>query len=141
MLIKLSILCGNLEYIMNVFHAVSIDVENWCVNSFGKIGSVHSTSAFHRNGCETDLIVNNNVDCSTNSVIGQILHLHGLVNYTLSREGCVTMDQEWYNFITLRLIIVYISNMVFGSTSSHYDRVDAFQVRWVCKDLDGEFIA
>jgi len=70
MLIKLSILCGNLEYIMNVFHAVSIDVENWCVNSFGKIGSVHSTSAFHRNGCETDLIVNNNVDCSTNSVIG-----------------------------------------------------------------------
>ena len=141
MFIYLTILCGNLENIVDVFHAVGIDVEDWGVNGLGEIGSVHSTSTLDWNGSETDLIVDNDVNRTTNRVIVQVLHLHGFINHALSGEGCVTMDQEWYNFVTPLGIIVFISNVVLSSASSHNDWVDALQVRRVGKDLDSEFIA
>jgi len=80
----------------HVFNAISIYMENWRVNSFGNVRSVVSRTTFLGNSCKADLIIANDMDCSTNCVILKVLHLQGLVNNTLACDRGISMDKEWH---------------------------------------------
>jgi len=65
----LSELSGELESALDIFHTVSVHVENWRVNCFGDISAVGSRSRFARVSCETNLVVYDNVDGAADSVV------------------------------------------------------------------------
>jgi len=82
----LTIFSSSSEYVMHIIKTLSINMEDWGINRFGKIRSIVSRSSFAWNGCETNLIVDNDMNCSSNSVILQVLHLHCFINNSLSGE-------------------------------------------------------
>jgi len=102
-LILLTVLSSKFKCSLNIFHTISIDVENWCINTFCNISSVYSWSTFTWWGCETNLIINNNVNRSSYIIILKRLHLQLFKHNTLSRKCCVTMDYYWNNLCS-RLI-------------------------------------
>lgn len=48
-------------------------MENWSANRFGNIGAVMAGSCFDWRGCETNLIVDNNVDSAAYFVVFEVL--------------------------------------------------------------------
>jgi len=132
----LPVLGSNFKCPMDVFQGVSVYMENWCVDGFGKITGIHSTSTLLGDGRETNLIVDDDVDCSTDGVVWEVLHLKGLVADTLPRESCVTVNQDWYDLVSAdEVFLAGASLMILSSASSHNDRVDTLQMGGVCQYL------
>lgn len=88
----LSIIGCDLEDLCDIITAIPIDMEDRCIDRFGKISAVLSTSCLLGSSGKTNLIVNYHMDCTTYTVVGEVLHLHGLVDYSLASKGSVTMD-------------------------------------------------
>lgn len=65
----LSELSGKFESTLHILHTVSVDVENWRVNCFSNIRRVDARSTLAWVCCETNLVINNNVDGTTNPVV------------------------------------------------------------------------
>jgi hypothetical protein len=128
----LSELSCSLKYEVNIFHTVSIDMEDWCIDSFCQIRAVSARPSFIWGSSESDLIVYNNMDSSTYGVILKILHLHRFINNTLTRESCVTVDKNWANLLSFYMIT---SKMLFSSYFSHNDWVDTLKMRWISKNF------
>jgi hypothetical protein len=75
MLEFLSIFSSSSENEINIIQAVSVDMENWSIYSLGQVRAVDGRSTLIWSCGETNLVVHNNMDCTSNSVILQILHL------------------------------------------------------------------
>ena len=65
----LSELSGELESALDIFHTVSVHVENWRVNCFGDISAVGAGSGLAWVSCETNLVVDDNVDGTADFVV------------------------------------------------------------------------
>lgn len=116
-------------------------MEDRSINRFSKIRSIVSGSSFAWNCCETNLIVDNNMNCSSNSVILQVLHLHCFVNNSLSGKWSITMDEDRYNLISILQISIWVKSVVFSSDSSHNHWIDTFQMGWISKNLNCEIFS
>ena len=119
---------------MNIFETVSVNVEDWGVNGFGEIGAIYRTSSLKWSRSETNLVVDDNVNCATHGVICQILHLHGFIDNTLTREGGITMNQNRNNLLSSWKIGCI---MLIRSHLSHDNRVDTLQMRRISKHFNG----
>jgi len=51
------------------------------------------------------------------------------------------VDQHWHNSVSVSWLSSYSADVVLSSGSSHDNRVDALQVRWVSEDFYCHFIA
>ena len=102
-LILLTVLSCKFKCSLNIFHAISIDMENRCINTFSDISGVNSWSTFTWWGCETNLIINNDVNGSSYIIILKRLHLQLFKHNTLSCKCCITMHYYWNNLCS-RLI-------------------------------------
>lgn len=71
----LSVLGSSSENIIDVIQAVSVHMENWGVDSLGQVRTVNGRSTLVWGGGETDLVVHDNMDGTSNGVVFQILHL------------------------------------------------------------------
>ena len=81
------------------FRIISINVDYWCLNHFCNIRRIVSRSRIiFITRSKAYLIVNNNMNCSTNAKTSSLRHLKRFHNNTLSREGRVSMKQYWDNF-------------------------------------------
>lgn len=65
----LSELSGELESALDIFHTISVHVENWRVNCFGDISAVGAGSGLAWVSCETNLVVYDNVDGTADFVV------------------------------------------------------------------------
>lgn len=75
----------------DVINAIGIHMENWCINGLCDISAIKTGSGLMRSGSKTNLVVGYNVNRSSDSVVLKVLHLHRLVNYTLTGKGCVSV--------------------------------------------------
>jgi len=66
---SLTVLSSEFKSFSNVFHAVSVDVENRGVNALSNVRSVDTRSALVRSGGEADLIVNNDMNSTSYVVV------------------------------------------------------------------------
>jgi len=128
----LAVLSSEFESFSNVFHAVSVDVENRGVNALSNVGSVDTGSALVRSGGEADLIVNNYMNSASYVVVLQRLHLQGLLDHSLSGEGGVSVDLNWHHTVSVDLRST--EEMLLGASSSTDDRVDGLEMRRVGHD-------
>ena len=119
------------------FGIVSIDVENGSVDSFGDIGRVRSGSTLSGVGSETDLVVENEVNCSSSSVMRKIVESHGFVNDTLTSESSVTVKEE-----THRSARVGVSFEVLKSLGlSENDTIFGFEMGRVGNEREGDSLS
>lgn len=65
----LTIFSSNGENVMYILKTLSIDMEDRSIYGFCKIGSMVSRPSFAWNCCKTDLVINNDVNSSTDCVI------------------------------------------------------------------------
>jgi hypothetical protein len=94
-----------------------------------KSGTVFRTATLRRVRCEAHLVVRNDVDGASSAITLQLAQLHCFVHHSLSRKGSITMNQNGHAFISFRIIVPVHTSF----RRSHYQRVNAFQVRWVGK--------
>ena len=92
LLVGLSVSRSCLEDLVDILQAVSVHVEDWSIDCLSEIGGVHCRPSFLGSGSESNLVVHNDMDGSSNGVVREILHLHGFVDDTLSCEGSISMD-------------------------------------------------
>jgi len=104
MLELLSVLSCGSENKVDVIKAVSIHMKDWSIDSFGQVRAVDTWSCLVWSCGETNLVVHNNMNSSSNSVILQVLHLYWLINNTLTRESSISMNQNRDNFLSLHKV-------------------------------------
>jgi len=62
---------SELEGTLNVFHRVGVNVENRRIDTLGNIRCILTRPSFNGDSSETDLVVHDNVDGASNSVVGK----------------------------------------------------------------------
>jgi hypothetical protein len=123
---SLAVLSSVLKDLGDIFHGVSVNMENRGVNALSDISAVSSRSSLVGSGSKSDLVVNYDVDGTSNVIVFKGLHLKGLLNNTLTCEGCVTMDLDWYHTSSVSLIST--EEMLLSASSATDNRVDSFQM-------------
>ena len=76
---------------------VPIAVKDWAIEGLPNIRAVGGGTRVNWVGCETNLVVYNNVDSTTNIEIVHTCHLHRLVNDPLTGEGGITVQQNGHD--------------------------------------------
>lgn len=117
---------------------VTVDVEDGRVDRLGDIRRVRGGSRESRVRSETDLVVYNQVDRSSSSIIEQRVHSHGLVHDSLTGKGSVTVEQDGHGVVGNSLVTFKVLN---SSSLSKNDRVLSFQVRRVGDERKGNLLA
>lgn len=107
------------------FGIISVNVEDWGVDGFGNVGWVGRGPGESWVGRESDLVVNDKVDGSSNAVVGEIVHAGGFVHDTLAGEGSVTVQENRHRMVVGLLVTVEVLD---SSNLSNDDRVLGFQV-------------
>lgn len=130
----LSVLSSDLEHSANIIDAIGVNVENRSIDGFSNVSAVKPSSSVVRSSSETNLVVSYDMDGTSNSVVLKILHLHALVNNTLTSESSISMEDNRNNLGSVVVLIV----MLFSSSSSHHNRVHAFKVGGVSKDRNSQ---
>ena len=122
----LTILGSDTEGVSNIVHGVGIDVEDGSADSSGNLGAVSAGTGTIRGRCETDLVVDDNVDGATDRVVVEPLHLEALINDTLTSDGSITMhNNRHHGFAVLR----FATEEVLLSTATALDaRVDSLEM-------------
>lgn len=64
-------LSSEFECAHHILHTVRVDVENWSVDCLGNIGGIDTGSSLVGRSSETDLIVNDHVDCAADFVVSE----------------------------------------------------------------------
>lgn len=106
-------------------------MEDGSIDTLGDIGSVLARSAFVRSSRETDLVVYDDVDGTSDGVVGERLHLELLVNDTLTGHRGITMHNDGAH--CLSVLDCATERMLLSACSSHDDGVDGLQVGWIGK--------
>lgn len=78
------------------------------------------------------------MDCATNRVVRQVLHLHRLIDDALPGEGGITVDKYWHDLLS---VLEVVRVVLVGSHFAHDDWVDAFQMRRVGEHFNCEVLA
>lgn len=84
----------------HIIQTISINMEDRCINSLSQITTINTTSWAMRSSSKTYLVIDNNMHCSTNSIIFKMLHLHWFIYNSLSCKCCITMNKNRTYFIT-----------------------------------------
>ncbi|MNL41904.1 hypothetical protein D3C87_1643330 [compost metagenome] len=89
------------------FSVITIDVQYRNRSHFRYVRRVTSAASFFRTRCETNLVVDDDMDGSTSFVRADACHLQNFLYDTLASKSGFTVDQNWNNlflsFITAKL--------------------------------------
>lgn len=116
---------------------VSIDVENGSVDSFGDIGRVRSGSTLSRVGSETDLVVENEMNRSSSSVMRKIVESHSFVNDTLTSESSVTVEEETHRSASVGVSFEVLKRLGL----SENDTIFGFEMGRVGDEREGDSLS
>ena len=131
------VLGSYLTHLYHVLHIVRIDVEDGSPRRLGQLRTMKTRPCFDGCGREADLVVSDEMYGSTHSVIMEVTHLHGFIDYTLPGEGSITMNSNAKGLAPR--LVVHVVLLSTHSTSD--DGVDEFQVRGVGQQVDADFLA
>lgn len=125
----LAVLGCNAERVCHIIHRVGVAVENWCTDCCGYFRTVCARSCSVRSSCEADLVVDDHVDRSTDSVVLESLHLEALVDDTLASHSSVTVHHDGHHL--LAIFVLSSQEVLLGAGTSLHTWVHSLQVRRV----------
>ncbi len=86
---------GQLRHEDHRFWVIAVDVKNWCFNHFDDIRAIQGRPGVTGIGRrEANLIVDHNVNGSTNAVATGHGQIEGFHDYALTGKGCVPMNKH-----------------------------------------------
>lgn len=129
---------GNLADVVDGLDVVRIDVEDRRIDGLCDIGAVRGRTSETRVGCETNLVVHDDVDGSSGRVGRKGGEAHGLIDHTLRRERSVTVQQDTHGGVELLLVLVVVLD---GTGLSKHDGVFGFEVGWVGDERELDTLA
>ena len=104
-------------------------MEDRCADGSGDLRAVCARASAVGGRCETNLVVDDDMDGTTHSVVLQSLHLKALVDDALASDRGITMHHDGNN----RLAVLGLSTkeVLFGTAATLDEGVDSFEMRWV----------
>src|SRR5690606_16979802 len=100
----ITVIHSQLGYEQNCVWIIAIDVEDRAFNHLGHVGAVLSrTGIFPLTGGKADLVVDNDVQCSTCAVSTGLGHLEGFHHNALAGESRITMDYDRNNLVAITI--------------------------------------
>ena len=117
----LSPISGELMDESDSFSIITVDVEDGTVVSLANVGSIWRGSCETRVSGETDLIVDENMDCSSprirlifsgniRAVMRQLLESHGFIDDTLSSKSSISVKQQTHTMVVSLFITTEMLN-------------------------------
>ena len=113
-------------------------MEDGCADCGCDFGTVDAGSCSIGSCRKADLVINNNVDSSTDGVVLERLHLEALVDDALTSNGGITVNDNRNNLLAVFLLST--KEVLFGTATSLYTWVDSFQMRWVSHQSQLDFV-
>ena len=90
----------------NSFGIISVDMENRCLNHFCNFRAISGHGLIQSVcGGKTNLVVDNNMQGSTNKIAFLLRHVEQLHVDTLTFDSCITMNQNRENMLSVSIII------------------------------------
>mmetsp|Transcript_16692 Transcript_16692/g.47917 ORF Transcript_16692/g.47917 Transcript_16692/m.47917 type:complete len:764 (+) Transcript_16692:1121-3412(+) len=105
---------------------VAVAVEDGNIEGLAKVGAVRGRSGVNGVGGEANLIVDNDVDGTTDVEIGHTGKLHGLVDDALAGEGGVAVKEDGDAILPVDVAIAAV--VLLGAGLAGHDGVDALQM-------------
>ncbi len=81
------------------FGVFAVDVKDRNLQHFGDVGRIGRAAALVRFGRESDLIVDDDVECAAGSVTLQFAQVQGFLDDSFPGEGGIAMDQDRHHFL------------------------------------------
>lgn len=104
---------------------VSVHVEDGCINALREIARVRCTSCKPWVGGESDLVVDDQMNRTTNAVRREVVHPKGLVDDTLTSECCVTVQEDGHGGVVFLLVV---GEELEGASLANNQRVFGFEM-------------
>ncbi len=127
---------GHLGCIDNGFRIIAIDVEDRRLDHLGDIRRIGRRTRECRIGGKADLVVDDEMHCTGNTVATQARQAQHFGNHTLAGKRRITMQQQRHHldsFAQRNDVAVKhgCQQILLGAGLAHHHRVDDFQVRRV----------
>ena len=115
---------------------VSVDMEDREAEPLGEVAGVPCRPAMDRQRRESNLIVEDDVDCTARGVPLQPAEIEGFRNHALSGEGCISVDENgnYRRRISLRVLVV--SGVLERPGHALYDRIHELEVAGIGSEGD-----
>ena len=82
------------------FRIVAIDMEYWRLHHFCNLGAVRRRSGIEGvAGCESNLVIHDQVNRAAGLEAPGVGHVECLHDHSLSREGGISMNENWKNLL------------------------------------------
>ncbi len=120
----LSVFCCELKGCDNFVETISIDVEDRAVQCLCEIRRVDTRARFVWVCCKADLVIDNDMNCTTNFVVLQVNHLHGLVDDTLTCERSISVNENG-NYTSS---VVIFEDVLEGTGLTKDDWINSFKM-------------
>jgi len=133
----LSVLSSQLASLDDILNGICVNVDDRGVDGLAKISAVEPRPGADGGGGEADLVVDDDVNAAASGVVEEAVHLHALVDSTLSSEGGVSVKQDRAHL--LPLLVVHV--MLFSPDSAEDDGVDGFEVGRVGEESNCELFS
>ena len=124
-LVFCAVVGGKLAHEVDGLYVVAVDVENGCIDSFGKVGWVRGGTGKAGVGSETDLVVDDEMDGASRAVAGEVVEAHGFVYDTLTSKGGITVEQNAHSGAVCLFVTFEILN---GISLSEHDGILRFKM-------------
>lgn len=131
----LSIFDGQTGDFVHHFGVIGVHVENRRTDGFGDFCAIQTASGVSLRGGETHLIVGDDMNHASRGVVFKVLNLVGFIDHTLTRMGCISVNNNTHIFFT-GMVRFQILN---GSRLSVNQSIDRFQMRRIRKNTKTEF--
>jgi hypothetical protein len=116
---------GELADKVDGLDVVSVDVEDGGVDRLGDVGAVGRRTGESGVCRETNLVVDDDVDGSSGSVVGERVHAHRLVDDSLTGERSVSVEKNTHSGVVVDLVSLKVLD---GSGLTQNDGVLALEM-------------
>ena len=135
----LAVLGGNSESVCNVVHRVCVDMEDGAADRGGDLRAVDAGPCSVWSSRKADLVIDDDMDGSSDCVVLERLHLEALVNDSLTGNGCISMHDNRDDLLAIFLLTA--EEMLLSTGAALHARIDGFQVRRVRHQSHLDFVA
>ena len=104
-------------------------MEDWSRNSRGDFRTIGARSCAIRGRCESNLVIDDNMDGAADGVVLETLHLQAFIHDALACDGCVTVDN--YGHDRASILLLTTKEVLLGTSTPLNAWIDGFQVRGI----------
>src|SRR5688572_14828170 len=109
------------------FRIVSVEVKNRRFNEFGDVGAILAAERVRGVGCESHLVVDDDMNASADGVAVEVHHVETLSDNALAGEGSVAVNQNGNHLPP----IAVAAQALLGAGAPQLNRMTELQVRWI----------